>query len=83
MRLPTSPHSHPFHFSPPAEPSKLAAPGPTPPPAVRPAPDSGLPLRETACPSPSLARRHPKVNFWGRLEFRQAVKLNSRTRKTV
>lgn len=58
-----------------------------------PTPSSGLPRpsssqlgdspspRNRARPSPRLGRRLPKVNFWGRLEFRQAVKLNSRTRK--
>jgi hypothetical protein len=62
--------------------SKLAGPGRTssshpsrPLQAPSPSPGNRVP------PTPRLGRRHPKVNFWGPLEFRQAVKLNSRTRK--
>ena len=87
-RFPARPQSSlrtPFSFPALAERRKLAAPGRPPPPASRvpPAPSWVTPpLRETGrAPSPRLGRRLPKVNFWGRLEFRQAVKLNSRTRK--
>lgn len=67
----------PFPFPPGAE-----LPGRPPSPSARLLRTGRLPLfGKQGAPPLGWPRPHPKVNFWGRLQFRQAAKLNSRTRK--
>lgn len=82
MPSPQTSLCNPFTFPPRVELNKLADSRPAPSFPYLPAPDRVIPpLRETVPPPLGWPRRYPKVNFWSRLEFRQAVKLNSRTRK--